>query len=195
MKQYDTVVIGTSAGGLGALTAILAVLPENFKLPILVVQHQPADADDFLHRHLNDLCQLNVKEASPGELIVAGKVYIAPRGYHLLVEESRRFSLSVDLPVNYAIPSIDVLFESAADVYKAKLIGVILTGANNDGALGLKEVKAQGGLTIVQAPETAEVSCMPQAAIGMTKIDHILSLNEIASFLTKLNDVKDTDND
>ncbi|MCJ8299386.1 MAG: chemotaxis response regulator protein-glutamate methylesterase, partial [Pseudomonadales bacterium] len=74
MKQYDTVVIGTSAGGLGALTAILAVLPENFKLPILVVQHQPADADDFLHRHLNDLCQLNVKEASPGELIVAGKV-------------------------------------------------------------------------------------------------------------------------
>jgi len=184
--NYEALIIGTSAGGLKALSCILAALPADYPLPIIVVQHLSASADDFLPHHLDGLCSLSVKEACLGDRIVAGNVFIAPRGYHLLVEMSRQFSLCVDLPVNYAIPSIDVLFESASDVYREKLIAMLLTGANNDGAAGLKLINSRGGLTIVQEPSTAEYSAMPEAAIAMSKIDHIIALDKIGKFITNI---------
>lgn len=185
-SRYEAVVMGASAGGLEALRFILGSLPDDFPLPIIIVQHRHPNSDDYLITCLNERCRLRVKEADEKGKIEGGIVYIAPPNYHLLIEEDRTFSLSVSAHVNYARPSVDVLFETASDTYGAKLIGVILTGANNDGSLGLKEVKEHGGRVIVQDPETAEAASMPKAALKATEVDDILSLDEIASFLCKL---------
>ena len=185
--KYEAVVIGVSTGGLNALSQILPILPRSYPLSVIIVQHRVNDSDNFLVEYLNKLCDIQVKEALPRSAIEPECVYISPSGYHLLIERDKRFSLSVDPPVSFAIPSIDVLFESAAVAYKDKLIGVILTGANSDGSRGIKKIKESGGLTIVQDPTTAESSTMPAAAIGMVDIDHILPLNEIGSFLEDIN--------
>ncbi len=184
--MYEAIVIGVSAGGLAALTAIIPELPGNYQLSVLIVQHQVADASDFLSEYLNEKSSITVQEAIPGEKVLPGNVYIGPPNYHLLVEKNRRISLSVDSKVNYSIPSIDVLFESAADAYQKKLVGVILTGANSDGSQGLKKIKKAGGLTIVQDPVTAEMPEMPKAAINATTVDHILTLRKITQFLKSL---------
>ena len=185
--KYEAVVIGVSTGGLNALSQILPILPRSYPLSVIIVQHRVNDSDNFLVEYLNKLCDIQVKEALPRSAIEPECVYISPSGYHLLIERDKRFSLSVDPPVSFAIPSIDVLFESAAVAYKDKLIGVILTGANSDGSRGIKKIKESGGLTIVQDPTTAESSTMPAAAIEMVDIDHILPLNEIGSFLEDIN--------
>ncbi|PKH02648.1 chemotaxis protein CheB [Psychromonas sp. MB-3u-54] len=185
-KSYQAIVIGASMGGMEALKMILAQLPDNFSLPVIVVQHQMRDSDDFLAVYLNRHCAIKVKEACAHELILPAYVYIAPAAYHLLIEEDKTLSLSVDLPVNYSIPSIDVLFESAADVYGESLVGVVLTGASADGSQGLKKIKAYGGLTVVQDPNTAEAPKMPSAAIKVTQIDHILPPDKIGVFLREL---------
>jgi len=187
-KKYQAVVVGASMGGMQALKILLGQLPEHFQLPVIVVQHQVADADGFLVNYLNRQCKIRVKEACFNEIILASNVYISPPAYHLLIEEERTFSLSVDLPVNYSIPSIDVLFESAADVYGEHLVGVILTGANSDGSQGLDKIKKAGGLTLVQDPTTAEAPEMPNSAIQATKIDHILGIEKIGVFLRGLAD-------
>ena len=127
-----------------------------------------------------------VKEAKAGEKILVGCIYFAPAKYHLLIERNKVFSLSLEPPVNFSLPSIDVLFECASACYKNKLIGLILTGANSDGSQGLKRINDNSGLTLVQDPKTAEVAFMPQAAIDFHKVDYILSLNEIAPFLCQL---------
>ncbi len=184
--KYETVVIGVSSGGLNALSRIIPALPQNYPLSVIIVQHRIKDSDDFLVEYLNKLCDIHVKEALFRNSIKPGIVYIAPSGYHLLVERDKRFGLSVDLPVSFAIPSIDVLFESAAIAYKEKIVGVILTGANSDGTSGLRAVKKVGGLTVVQDPVTSEASVMPETAIKTVKVDHILSLDLIGPFLTKL---------
>lgn len=184
--MYEAIVIGVSAGGMEALTTIIPKLPEGFNLPLIVVQHRVRDADTFLAEYLNRLSALPVQEAVPGSGVESGVVYIAPSGYHLLLERDKVFSLSIDPRVNYSIPSVDVLFESAAVAYGNGLVGLILTGANSDGSRGLATVKAYGGLTLVQDPLTAEVRSMPQAAIAATIVDHILPLREIAAFLTDL---------
>ncbi|PCI24526.1 MAG: chemotaxis protein CheB [SAR324 cluster bacterium] len=181
--KYDAIVIGVSAGGMEALSVIFPGLPKEFPLSITVVQHRQADSDDFLIQYLNNLSPMLVKEAEEKESLSSGVVYIAPPGYHLLIEEDHSFTLSVDPPVNYARPSIDVLFESAADAFMEKLVGIVLTGASADGSLGLKKIKELGGLTLVQAPETAEHPFMPRAAVQATQIDHILQLNQISPFL------------
>ncbi len=185
--MYEVIVIGVSAGGLNALTSILAALPKDFPLSVVIVQHLHHDSDDFFPRYLDELCNIHVKEAASRENIKPGVVYIAPSGYHLLIERDRVFSLSVDPPVNFSIPSIDVLFESAAWAYKDKLVGVILTGANSDGSQGLKMLKEYGGLTIVQDPETAESPEMPRAAIKVVDVDHMIPLDEIGGFLSVIN--------
>jgi two-component system chemotaxis response regulator CheB len=185
----EAVVIGVSAGGLKALSAIIPSLPRDFDIAVIVVQHVREGSDDFLARNLDSNSAVRVKEADEKEAILPGTVYIAPAGYHLLVETDRTFSLSTEGLVNYARPSIDVLFESAAEVYGGKLVGVILTGANSDGARGLASVKQAGGLTLVQNPDTAEVSVMPAAAINGTQVDHILELSDLASFIAGLNPV------
>ena len=187
-KKYEAIVIGTSAGGLGTLQKILSKLPSDFALPILVVQHRLPAADQFLSIFLNDVCQLAVKEADNKEIIKPPMVYVAPSNYHLLVERTKTISLTVDPKVKYSRPSIDALFETAAEAYLSKLIGIILTGANNDGTAGLKKIKEHGGLTIAQNPQTAEVSIMPMSAIQANVVDKVLSLTEMAPFLNQISD-------
>ncbi len=184
--DFQAVVIGVSAGGFHALHKILPQLPKDFPLPIILVQHRMAGSDDFLMESLNSSCKLKVKESDEKEKITPGTVYIAPSDYHLLIEKDRTFSLSMDEPVCYARPSIDVLFETAAQTYKKCLIGIILTGANSDGSAGITEIKAKGGLTIAQDPETAEVNIMPLSAIATKSVDFVLPLEDIPSFLTGL---------
>lgn len=185
-RRFEAVMIGVSAGGMKALSAIIPLLPKDFILPLVVVQHLHPYADDYLVRYLNEKGQLMVKYAEEKEKIVSGVVYLAPPNYHLLIEDDKTFSFSTEGPVNYARPSIDVLFESAANVYGTGLIGIILTGANYDGSQGLKRIKEMGGLTIVQDPRTAEMDSMPKAAIASTKVDHILPLDQIGLFLAGL---------
>lgn len=178
--------IGVSAGGLKALTQIIPALPADFPLATVIVQHRKHEADDYLAPYLDELSQLTVIPASIGSLLRAGFVYVAPSGYHLLIERDCTLSLSIDARVNYSIPSIDVLFDSAATCYQSELIGLILTGANNDGSLGLKNIKFYDGLSLVQKPDTAEYPAMPLAAIETSEVDHIIPLNDIADFLTTL---------
>lgn len=184
-RVYEAIVIGVSAGGMQALSTILPELPKDFSLPLIVVQHIQEGSKSGLSKYLDRISKILVKEADEKELIRPGTVYLAPASYHLLIEEDRTFSLSVDPRVNYARPSIDVLFESAADVYENGLIGVILTGANSDGSQGLKKIKQYGGLTIVQDPATAVAECMPLMAIQATEVDHVLRLEDIGPFLRR----------
>ena len=186
MKHYEAVVVGVSAGGLNALSTILPALPAGNSLPVVVVQHRAADSDSFLASHLNSLSSVAVKEAEHGEPIRAGTAYLAPAGYHLRVGADRTLRLFVDPPVHYARPSVDVLFFSAAQVYGDRLTGVVLTGANADGAMGLKQIKEQGGLTVVQNPATARADAMPRAAMEAVDVDRVLELEEIGTFLGQL---------
>jgi two-component system chemotaxis response regulator CheB len=183
---YAAVVIGVSAGGMEALKVLVPALPASFPLPIAIVQHRNERSDGFLAAYLNKMAGILVSEAEDKEPLCAGHVYLAPAGYHLLIESDRSFSLSVDLPVNYSCPSIDVLFESAADVFAKSVIGIVLTGANADGARGLKAIKARGGLTIVQDPSTAEAMDMPRAALEATPVDHVVDLAQIAPLLISI---------
>ena len=184
--KFKAVVIGTSAGGFDAISTLLMGLKEGFNAPILIVQHLSPHSDNYIVTHLNKICKLKVLEAEEKEKVLSGKAYIAPPNYHLLIEEDETLSLSVEAKVNYARPSIDVLFDSAADVYGDALIGVILTGANSDGSKGLKRIKELGGLTIVQDPKTAEFNSMPMAAIAITKVDYIIELSKISAKLFEL---------
>ncbi len=184
--RYQAVVIGVSAGGMTALSAILPELPGDFPLSVLIVQHTHPTTDDFLARYLDEQCRVTVKEADEKEKILPGIAYLAPANYHLLVEADKTLSLSTELPVNYARPSIDVLFETAADAYGETVVGVILTGANHDGSRGLLTIKKAGGLAVVQDPETAEADAMPRSAIETAAPDHILPLEQIGPFLSGL---------
>ncbi len=177
------VVIGVSAGGFHALHTVLVPLPSDFFVPIAVVQHQHPDADDYLVRSLDEKCSLVVKYPENGERPEAGTVYLAPPDRHLRLTTGPCFMLSDDDPLNHSRPSIDVLFLSAVPVYGQGLVGVVLTGANSDGAKGLRAIKAQGGLAIVQDPETAEADIMPRAAIAATDIDHVVRLSQVGPAL------------
>ena len=184
--RYDTVTIGVSSGGMDALSTLLPLLPVGMPQAFIVVQHVHPTSDNYLVEHLNRLCRLPVKEAEEKEPVMPGTIYVAPPNYHLLIEDNRTFSLSTSAKVNYSRPSIDVLFETAAEVYQEALIGIILTGANNDGSRGLKTIKEFGGLVIVQDPATAEVMSMPLAALETVDADYILSLPEIGQLLSSL---------
>lgn len=181
----EIIVVGTSRGGLKALEALLSGLESDFVVPVVIVQHRGKDIEIGLCEYLARKSPLPVKEPEDKEPIVEGHVYLAPRDYHLLIEASS-FALSTDLPVGFARPSIDVLFESAASEYREQAIGVILTGGNQDGAQGLATIKARGGITIVEDPLTAAHRTMPDAALARCKPDWILPVNEIASRLTAL---------
>ena len=184
--RFEAIVIGVSSGGMNAMKVVFSHLPKDFKTPVIVVQHIGAHTEGIWIKLLNDKSNLMVKEADEKERIESGKVYIAPANYHLLIEKDKTFSLTIGERVNYSRPSIDVLFESAAEAYTNKLIGIILTGSNNDGTKGVKRVKECGGLTIIQNPETAESAFMPKSAIAASKPDHVLSLEAIAELLIEL---------
>lgn len=179
------VVVGTSSGGLKALQTLLSGLPANFPLPLVIVQHRGKDSETDLCEFLDQASSLPVSEPEDKESLLAGHVYLAPRDYHLLIEE-KSFALSTESPVAFARPSIDVLFESAADEFKEHAIGVILTGANRDGARGLAKIKTHGGVTVVEDPNSAAVRTMPDAAIDSCNVDHVLQLREMAPFLARL---------
>lgn len=182
---YRAIVIGASSGGLHALKRLLPALPADYPCALLVVQHISPHSDNYMTTMLNMASSIKVKEADEKEAVVPGTVYVAPPDYHMMVEADKTISLSVDNKVNYSRPSIDVLFETAADTYGEQLIGIVLTGANADGAAGLRAVKDAGGYTIVQEPEDAESPVMPVAAIRLAKPHSILSLDEIIKVLLK----------
>lgn len=176
------IVIGASLGGLLALRELLQWLRPDFSIPIAIVQHRHREVQHRLVDSMQQGVRLPLREVEDKDELRAGQIYLAPADYHLLVE-SDHFLLSTDPPVSYARPSIDVLFESAADAYGERLVGVILTGANQDGALGAAAIKAQGGRVLVQDPTTAESDVMPAAAIAQTCVDAVLPLPELADRL------------
>lgn len=174
------VVIGASAGGVAALRTLLARLAPDLNAAVAIVLHIGADHVDGLVHLFNDVSRLPVQEAASGMLLRAGQVYLAPGGYHLLIEKSGQLALSVDEKVCFVRPSADVLFSSAADAGGAAAIGVILTGSNSDGAQGLAEIRACGGLALVQLPQEAEEAAMPRAALNLSGADAVLALTAIA---------------
>jgi two-component system chemotaxis response regulator CheB len=184
--SYGLVTIGASWGGLHAIETVLSALPAGFATPIAIAQHRAVDSGSgALTRLLSLRSGLDVREAEDKEPIEAGRVYVAPSDYHLLVEDYG-FSLSTEGMVQHSRPSIDVLFDSAADVYSDRLVAVILTGANADGAFGMRRVKRRGGVTVAQDPETAEKSTMPEAAIATGTVDHVVPLEGIGPKLAEL---------
>jgi len=183
-NAYEILVIGTSRGGFDALKTLLSGLPENFSLPVAIVQHRHRTSDSQLASYIQKRSNLPVADADDKEQIRPGHVYLAPADYHLMIEKNH-FVLSVDDPVHYSRPSIDVLFESATDSYRERVIGVILTGANRDGATGLRKIKENGGMALVQDPDEAEAPEMPRAAIAETNVDRVLPLSKIAPFILR----------
>ncbi|TDU71308.1 two-component system chemotaxis response regulator CheB [Prosthecobacter fusiformis] len=181
--KIKALVIGGSAGAVGALLAILPPLPRDYPLAVMVVVHLPPDPNSILATLLHGRCQIPVKEAEDKEPICAGTVYLAPPNYHLQVEPDFHLSLSQDEPVHFSRPSIDVLFETAADAYGDSLAGVVLTGASRDGARGLRAIGEAGGVVIVQTPASAEAATMPQAALDACPAARTLDLPELAAAL------------
>jgi two-component system chemotaxis response regulator CheB len=185
-SRPEAIVIGASAGALEALSVILPALPADFKSPVIVVVHIPPDRRSILAELFQAKCRIAVLEVEDKQPIEDGTIYFAPPDYHLLVETNRTLSLSSDEPVLYSRPAIDVLFESAADAYGPALIAIVLTGANSDGAKGMLAVCEAGGTTIVQCPDGAFASAMPEAAIAMCPGAMIMSLDAIAAYLQKV---------
>lgn len=182
---FDLVVVGASLGGLHALSTLLAALPADFPAALVIAQHRGREADSSLLSLLQHASSLPVSEAEDKQPIRERHVYLAPADYHVLIDQ-RSLALSMDEPVLYARPSIDVLFESAADAYAQRVIGLILTGASADGAQGLAAIKARGGCTVVQEPAEAECRVMPEAAIAATPVDYVLTIAAIAALLIRL---------
>jgi two-component system chemotaxis response regulator CheB len=181
--EYSVIVIGTSWGGLDAVSKLLDGLDDRVHQPIVVAQHRSADAGDGALAHLlGTHTRRVVSDPDDKTRLVPDNVYLAPPDYHVLVEEGH-IALSTDAPVQYARPSIDVLFESAADAYGPRAVGIVLTGANADGAHGLARIKERGGVAIVQDPATSERRTMPDAALAATAADAVLPLEEIPKFL------------
>ena len=177
----EAIAIGVSAGGLKALSAILPPLPADFPVPVFVVIHLPPGKTSIVSELFADKCRIAVREAEDKAPIEPGVVYFAPPDYHLLIGPDGRLALSSEEPVLFSRPSIDVLFESAADVYGPALTGIILTGANNDGAQGLKAVMKAGGQGLIESPREAYASMMPMSAIEACPDARVMSLDDIAA--------------
>ncbi|WP_347555357.1 chemotaxis protein CheB [Robbsia sp. KACC 23696] len=187
--KIDAIVIGASAGGVEALNRLLPALPASLPVPVLVVLHLLPDVQSELAELFGARCVLRVVEANDRQPLQPGTVHIAPPGYHLLVGADLTCSLSIDEPVNFSRPSIDVLFESAAWTYQSRVLGILLTGASADGAVGLVQIRSRGGLAWVQTPETALADTMPLAAIALGATDRVLSIEDIARALRHAADV------
>ena len=184
--RIEAIVIGASAGGVEALGLILPSLPAKFRPAVLIVLHLPRERPSLLVDIYEKRCALPVREADDKEPIEPGTIYFAPPDYHMLVERNRQIALSTEEPVHFSRPSVDVLFESAADAFGSRLLGVILTGANEDGAAGLHAIHRAGGVTVVQQPDSAKVPLMVVSALQRNPADFVLSLPEIAELLKGL---------
>jgi two-component system, chemotaxis family, protein-glutamate methylesterase/glutaminase len=182
---YDLVVVGTSWGGLAALRTLVAGLPDSFQMAVTLVQHRHKDSDHLLRTLLQERSALEVCEVEDKMPLEHGRIYVAPPDYHTLVEPGH-FSLSTDAPVRFSRPSIDVTFSSAADSYAHRTVGIVLTGANADGADGLRRISSRGGLALIQDPDTAESRPMPDAARKAVPRARVMSLHGIVDFLCTL---------
>jgi two-component system chemotaxis response regulator CheB len=185
-NRIEAVVIGGSAGAFAALKVLIPALPAELAVPVVIVIHLPPDRPSAIVEVFQKAAPQRMKEGDDKEPLAGGTVYFAPPAYHLLVETDRSLSLSTDDPIHHSRPSIDVLFESAADAFGAGLLGVVLSGANEDGARGLRAVVDAGGQAIVQAPDTAEHRLMPAAALRATTPHAVASIQEIAAILSAL---------
>jgi two-component system chemotaxis response regulator CheB len=182
-RKIEAVVIGASAGGIRALLTILPRLPVGFTLPIVVVLHMPDMFDSKLAEIFQHHIKIPARQAQDKQQIKSGHLYFASPGYHLSIENDRTFSLSCEEPVHFSRPAIDILMSSAADAYRSNLAGFLLTGASADGAEGLARIKEVGGFTVVQDPQEAEISLMPQAAINLRQPNLILTLEDMSALL------------
>lgn len=185
---FDVLALGASWGGVELLGNLVGELPENWRLPVVIVQHQHPYSGNALQRILSRRTTLPVIDVEDKDKLMSAHVYIAPANYHLLMEQDGSFSLSLEAPVNFSRPSIDVTFSSLSRVYQQRCIGVVLTGANDDGAQGIRDIKAGGGYTIAQQPESAEAPVMPAAAIATGAVDAILTPQEMIPALLRLLD-------
>jgi two-component system chemotaxis response regulator CheB len=180
------VVIGASAGAIQALTEILPALPADYPLPILIVVHVPASRHNILAPLFEKKCRMAVREVEDKETAAPGTIFFAPSDYHLLLERDGTLSLSSDEAVMHSRPSIDVLFESAADSFGARVVGIVLTGANGDGSVGLKAITDAGGTAVVEDPANAYSSVMPLAALRLCPAAHVVKREAIADFLMSI---------
>lgn len=185
-NRYKAIVIGGSAGSFQGITRILSSIPQDFSLPIIMCLHRLKHVRNGFTEALSIKSIKPVTEPTDKENIKKGNVYLAPANYHLSVELGNSFSLSTEEMVNSSRPAIDITMETAAYVYKDKLIGILLSGANRDGAMGMKKIKDRGGLTIVQEPAECMIETMPAAAIQATEIDYKMKVDEISAFLKEL---------
>jgi two-component system, chemotaxis family, protein-glutamate methylesterase/glutaminase len=183
-NQYDMLIIGGSAGSLDVLLKLLPALKDHLHLAVVIIVHRK-NTDSLLAGLLADKTQLPVKEAEEKETISKGTVYIAPADYHLLIEKDKTFSLDYSERIHHSRPAIDVSFETAADAYGPKLIALLLSGANADGAEGLAAIKRAGGITIVQDPQEAAVSYMPEQAIQASEVDYVADTETIIEIINR----------
>ncbi|HVW03863.1 MAG TPA: chemotaxis protein CheB [Vicinamibacterales bacterium] len=182
----DLVVIGASAGGVEALIELLRALPPTLRAGVLIVLHLPRDRRSVLAEVFQPYCAVPVRDAQDKDPVEPGTVYLAPADYHLLVDDTRSIALSVDELVHFSRPSVDVLFEAAAEVYRERTLAILLTGGSDDGAAGLAAVRRAGGWTVVQDPSTARVPMMVEAALARGPVDFVLPLEGIAELLGRL---------
>ncbi len=186
VRTFSMVAIGGSAGSLEVILKIVAALPQRTDTSFIIVIHRKNSNDSILTDLLATKTSLTVKEVEDKEPVLPGTVYIAPTDYHLLLESDGTFSLDVSERIHHSRPSIDVTFESAAVIYQSSLLGILLSGANADGAAGLKAIAGNGGYTIIQHPASAEVGFMPQQALNIMQPDQVLDGSDIGPFLLKL---------
>jgi two-component system chemotaxis response regulator CheB len=184
IKQIELVVIGASSGGLDVLITLLQRLPDHYLIPTVVVLHQRPNRSSGVPKMLAKYTHMQVQEPEDKQGIEAGNLYVAPPNYHLLIDSDKVFSLSLDAPLNYCRPSIDMAFESAAEAYRSHLVGCVLTGANSDGADGVRYIKQNDGYVLVQDPAQATVDSMPRAAIAAAEVDEVLNIEQIAECLS-----------
>ena len=185
-RPLGLVVIGASSGGLEAIIRLLKHLPTQFDVPTAVVLHQRANRASGIPEMLAKYTHLKVQEPEDKEIITKGHLYVVPPNYHLLIDSGELLSLSLDAPLNYCRPAIDMTFLSAAEVFRQRLAGCVLTGANDDGARGCVAIKRHGGVVLVQDPQQAAVDIMPRAAIAATMVDEVLTVEVMARKLTTL---------
>jgi two-component system chemotaxis response regulator CheB len=184
--MYKAIMIGGSAGSFQVVANILSEIPENFEWPVFLCLHRLKHVRSGFVEALSIKSKIPVVEPYDKEAIKGGRAYLAPANYHMFIELGNRFALSAEEPVNHSRPSIDLTFITAAQAYRNKLIGIILSGANKDGAYGLKKIADLGGLTIVQDPADCEVKTMTESALQLTKVNHVLTAEKIISFIKQL---------
>ncbi|QDK81742.1 chemotaxis protein CheB [Spirosoma sp. KCTC 42546] len=189
MSTCNVVLIGGSTGSIDVLLKLLPALKPSLSFALIIILHRKNTADSTLANLFSLKTSLPLKEVDDKDVIEPGAIYLAPADYHLLIEQDGTFSLDDSEKVNYSRPSIDVTFESAADVYGPSLVGILLSGANADGTNGLNAIKRAGGMSVVQQPETAQVAFMPQQAILSAPVDYVLDIKGLISFVNALNQV------